>query len=108
VEVLGTFRDGRQLDLERGAPPSDQPARRNWGPWLRWKALERVVDTVPRVHLYAWAQYYCASFGGGAPAGLASVELRHRFRMPHAPGEQRRPLQTVVLWRQACGPRSSS
>lgn len=106
VQVVGAFEDGRVLDLDTHAPPSDEMPARNWGPWTRLKPLERVVDTLPPIHLQAWAQHYCARYDASrATAGrLTAVELRHRFRLPHGPGMPPNPLQTVVLWRQRCAP----
>lgn len=104
VEVVGTFEDGRVLELQRGAPPADEMPRRHWGPWTRWKGLERAVDTMPPVHLQAWAERSCVAPGGAAPGRPVFVELRRRLRMPHAPEAPAEPLQTVVLWRQRCAP----
>lgn len=107
VEVAGAFEDGRVLDLRRGGSPSEEMPRWHIGPWARWKMLDRAVDALPPPHLSAWANYYCRAYAarGSAPGRrLAVVELRHRFRMPHAPGAPPEPLQTRVLWRQSCAP----
>jgi hypothetical protein len=104
VQVVATLPDGRVLDVETLAPPSNEMPRRNWGPWLRWKMLERAVDTMPPVHLQAWAENVCIAPSLRARAAPSLVELRHRFRLPHEPGAPPSPLQTVVLWRQICVP----
>lgn len=101
VEVAGVHEDGRVLDLFRGGPPSQELPRRHAGPWTRWTSLERVVEALPPAHLSAWAWSACrASTAPGRR--LVHVELRHHFRVPHAPGKARAPLQTRVLWRQSC------
>jgi hypothetical protein len=107
VQVVATLPDQRVLDVETLAPPSNQMPRRNWGPWLRLKMLERAVDTMPPVHLQAWAESVCVAPGLRAAAAPTLVELRHRVRLPHEPGAPPAPLQTVVRWRQSCVPPSS-
>ena len=77
---MAAFRDGRVLDVERGAPPSDEMPRRNWGPRLRLKMLDRAADTIPPVHLQAWAESVCIAPSVRAMGAPVLVELRHRFR----------------------------
>jgi hypothetical protein len=108
VQAVATFQDGRVLDVERRAPPADEMPRHDWGPWLRWRQIERHVDTMPPVHLQAWAENTCVAESTRALGTPVLVELRHRVRAPHAPGAPRSALETIVRWRQQCAPAADS
>ena len=93
LQAVAIIQDGRVLDAETLAPPSDQMPRRDWGPWSRWKILERSVDSMPPVHLQAWAERICVDPPLRAVGSPSLVELRIDFGRPTSRALPGRPFR---------------
>lgn len=82
--IVGTFADGRVLDLRTDQPPETSRARYFIGPWSRWNKFEENMGRADNTHpvLGSWLAYTCRS-----TSGLASVEIMLRTRPTVRPGQ---------------------